>query len=86
MKGEAVIENAVVNRDAAFIKDLAIKQFEAGATYIDVNAGTLTSGEPEALEWLTKVVMEAVEAPISFDTPNPVALGRALKVYDPAKG
>jgi len=86
IKGEAVIEAAVVNRDAAYITDLATKQFEAGATYIDVNAGTLTSGEPEALEWLTTVVMGAVDAPISFDTPNPLALERALKVYDPAKG
>ncbi len=86
IKGEAVIEAAVNSRDADFIKNMAIKQFEAGATYIDVNAGTLTSGEPEALEWLTKVVMEAVDAPISFDTPNPAALELALKAYDPAKG
>ncbi|MCE5198046.1 MAG: dihydropteroate synthase [Armatimonadota bacterium] len=86
VKGEPVIESAVMNRDEQFIKDLARKQFEAGATYIDVNCGTLTSGEPEALEWLTQVVMDAVDAPISFDTPNPAALERALSVYDPAKG
>ena len=76
IKGEAVIEQAVVGRNADYIKDLARKQFEAGATYIDVNCGTLTSGEPEALEWLTRVVMEAVDAPISFDTPNAAALER----------
>lgn len=86
VKGEALIEAAVVARNAEFIADLAKKQFEAGATYIDINAGTLTSGEPEALEWLTKVVQEAVDAPISFDTPNPAALEKALAVYDPAKG
>ena len=86
VKSEPVIEQAVVGRDADFIKKLAQQQFEAGATYIDVNAGTLTSGEPEALEWLTRVVMDAVEAPISFDTPNPAALERALGAYDPAKG
>jgi len=86
VKGEAIIEQAVVNRDAALVKDLAVKQFEAGATYIDVNAGTLTSGEPEALEWLTKIVMEAVDAPISFDTPNPAALEKALEAYDVSKG
>ena len=86
VKGEPVIEQAVVSRNADFIKDLAKKQFEAGATYIDINCGTLTSGEPEALEWLTQVVMEAVDAPISFDTPNPTALEKALKAYDPAKG
>jgi len=86
VKGEPVIEQAVVRRDAAFFSDLARKQFEAGATYIDINAGTLTTGEPEALEWLTKVVNEAVDAPISFDTPNPEALERALAAYDTAKG
>ena len=86
IKGEPVIENAVNSRDAGFITDLARKQCEAGATYIDINAGTLTSGEPEALEWLTQVVQEAVDAPISFDTPNPAALERALAAYNPAKG
>lgn len=86
IKKEPVIETAVVNRDAEYIKNLAVKQFEAGANYIDVNCGTLTSGEPEAMEWLTKVVMEAVEAPISFDTPNPAALEAGLSAYDPAKG
>ena len=45
VKGEPVIEQAVVSRNADFIKDLAKKQFEAGATYIDINCGTLTSGE-----------------------------------------
>lgn len=86
VKGESIIENAVVNRNADFIKDLAIKQAEAGATYIDINCGTLTSGEPEALEWLTQVVMEAVDTPISFDSPNAEALTRALAIYDPSKG
>ncbi|MGI6294969.1 MAG: dihydropteroate synthase [Armatimonadota bacterium] len=86
IKGEPVIENAVKARDAGYIADLAIKQFEAGATYIDINAGTLTTGEPEALEWLTQVVQDAVDAPISFDTPNPFALERALAVYNPERG
>ncbi len=86
VKGESVIEAAVVNRDASFIKDMAVKQFEAGAMYIDANCGTLTSGEPEALEWITKVVMDAVDAPIWFDTPNPWAREAALEAYVPAKG
>lgn len=86
VKGEALIEAAVNNRDAGFITDLARKQFEAGATYIDINAGTLTSGEPEALEWLTQVVQDSVDAPISFDTPNPEALERALAAYNMDKG
>lgn len=86
VKGERVIEAAVIARDAAFIAALAKKQFDAGATYIDVNAGTLPSGEPEAIEWLTQVVQEAVPAPISFDSPNPEALERGLTVYHTGNG
>ena len=86
IKGEPVIEQAVMNRDANYIAKLAKAQFDAGATYIDVNAGTLTSGEPEALEWLTQVVQDSVDAPISFDTPNPAALEKALAAYKKDRG
>lgn len=86
VKGEPVIENAVKSRNADFIKGIAQKQSEAGAAYIDINAGTFTSGEPEALEWLTNVVQESVETPICFDSPNPEALERALKAYKPGSG
>ncbi len=86
VKGERVIEAAVVRRDAEFIGSLAKKQHDAGTTYIDINCGTLTSGEPEALEWLTTVVQQAVPAPISFDSPNPAALERALSVYTRSNG
>jgi cobalamin-dependent methionine synthase I len=37
VKGEPVIENAVVARDVEFIQNLAKTQVEAGAHYIDVN-------------------------------------------------
>jgi cobalamin-dependent methionine synthase I len=86
IKGEPVIEQAVERRDAEYIANLAKSQFEAGATYIDINCGTLTTGEPEAMEWLTKVVMEAVDAPISFDSPNGAALIKGLAIYDKSKG
>ena len=86
VKGEPVIENAVVARDADFFRKLAKDQIEAGGTYVDVNCGTLTSGEPEAMEWLVKTVHEAVDAPISFDSPNPAAIERAIGAYDFSKG
>lgn len=86
IKGEPVIEQAVIARDEEYIKNLAISQFEAGATYIDINCGTLTSGEPEALKWLTEIVQNTVKAPISFDSPNPLALEMALSVYDSSNG
>jgi len=86
IKGEPVIERAVIDRDEKTIRRLAQSQFEAGCDYIDINAGTLVSGEPQALEWLTRVVQEAIPTPICFDTPNPEALEHALRAYDNKRG
>ncbi len=73
------IRPAMENYDADAIKDLAKRQYEAGATYIDVNAGMFINDEPERLEWLVKTVQETVSAPLAIDSPNPVALRRALE-------
>ncbi|HPP75979.1 MAG TPA: dihydropteroate synthase [Armatimonadota bacterium] len=86
VKGEPIIEKAVCARDADFVIKLAKDQVEAGATYIDLNCGTLREDEPESLEWLTKTVQAAVDAPLTFDSPNPAAIERALAVYDHTKG
>lgn len=81
VKGEPVIENAVKARDEAFFIDLARKQHEAGAAYIDVNAGTLLEGEAEALEWLVKTIQGAMDVPLSIDSPNLPAVEHALKAH-----
>ncbi|HLK57131.1 MAG TPA: dihydropteroate synthase [Chthonomonadaceae bacterium] len=86
IKGDPAIERAVIARDEKAIRRLAQFQSQAGCDYIDLNAGTLGADEPQALEWLTRMVQEAVPAPLCFDTPDPQALGRALRAYDSARG
>ncbi len=71
---------AIEAGDAAFIQDMARKQYDAGAAFIDLNAGMFVDNEPEKLEWLVKIVQEAVEAPLSLDSPNAQAIERALKL------
>jgi cobalamin-dependent methionine synthase I len=75
------IAPAVESRDAEFIIDTAKKQHEAGAQYIDANAGTLLENEPEALEWLVTTIQGALDVPITIDSPSPAAIERALKVH-----
>ncbi|MBC7287968.1 MAG: dihydropteroate synthase [Armatimonadetes bacterium] len=75
------IREAIAARDAETIADLARRQAEAGAAYIDCNPGTTGEQEIADLVWLTETVQAAVRAPISFDTPNPGALRAALDVY-----
>lgn len=79
------VKAAIENYDNEFIQDLAKKQFEAGANYIDVNAGMFHSDEPERLEWLVKTIQEVIDAPFAIDSPNPVAIERALKVNKNSK-
>jgi len=75
------ILKAVKERDTQLIQELAVKQVEAGADYVDVNAGMLLEEEPEAMVWLVKTVQEAVDAPCCIDSPNPVALKAGLEVH-----
>ena len=73
------VAEAIAKRDADFIRDLARKQFEAGAAYLDVNAGTLPSSEPEDMVWLVKLAHEAApQAVICLDSANPEALSAGL--------
>lgn len=73
------VRPAMENYDAAFIQDLAKRQYDAGATYIDVNAGMFYNDEPERLEWLVKTIQEAIDAPFAIDSPNPKALRKGLE-------
>jgi len=73
------IEEAVRRRDAAFITKVAQDQAEAGAHYIDVNAGTFLDQEVDCLCWLVDTVQNEVDRPLCLDSPNPKALSEAIK-------
>ncbi len=76
------VAQAIEARDAAFIRDLAVRQAEAGATWLDVNAGTQRSREPDDLIWLVETVQSAVEVPLCLDSANPQALAAAIQVVE----
>ncbi|MDR3295948.1 MAG: methyltetrahydrofolate cobalamin methyltransferase [Clostridiales Family XIII bacterium] len=59
---------AIQERDEAFIRDLALRQTEFGADYLDVCAGTSPQLERETLEWLIHVVQDAVDTPLCIDS------------------
>jgi 5-methyltetrahydrofolate--homocysteine methyltransferase len=74
------IKPAVESRDAAFIKDIAQKQVDAGADYVDVNCGTMVFDEEETMAWLVETVQSQVSAPLCLDSPNPKALEKGLSL------
>lgn len=72
---------AIEAQDAEAIKKVARDQFEAGANYIDVNAGIFVGEEPAYLEWLVRTVQEEVDAPCAIDSPDPKAIEAGLAVH-----
>jgi 5-methyltetrahydrofolate corrinoid/iron sulfur protein methyltransferase len=72
---------AIEAKDADAIQAVARDQFEAGANYIDVNAGIFVGEEPAYLKWLIEVVQEAVDAPCAIDSPDPKAIEAGLEVH-----
>lgn len=75
------ILKAVEGRDRCFIQEEAVRQVQAGAHIIDVNAGTIREDEVASLEWLVKTVQEVVDVPLSVDSPHPAAVEAGLKAH-----
>ena len=75
------IQEAIIGREAALIGQEAARQAEAGADYLDVNAGTNPEREPEDLVWLVETVQGATGKPLCIDSPNPQALGAGLGAH-----
>jgi cobalamin-dependent methionine synthase I len=77
------VGKAVRERDAAFIQDLAQRQAQAGAAYLDVNSGLALYPEEEAQDfaWLVPVIQEAADLPLCIDSTRPQAIEAALKLH-----
>jgi len=67
-------------RDIEFVVNEVKIQEKMGATHIDINAGGDPSKEVEDMQWLTNLVKDATELPISFDSANSDALRAGLEI------
>lgn len=75
------VGKAIVEKDSEFIKQLAINQTEAGATYIDVNAGIFVGEEGDYIEWLINNVQKVTKLPCCIDSPDPNVIERGIKIH-----
>ena len=73
------VAQAIAERDTAFIQELAKKQADAGAHWLDANAGTHPDQEPDDLVWLVETIQSVVDTPLCLDSANPKALSKAIK-------
>lgn len=63
------VEKAIKERNADFIRDLAVRQVAGGAEYIDV-CSSVVEGDVEVLKWLINLVQEVTDAKICIDSPS----------------
>jgi 5-methyltetrahydrofolate--homocysteine methyltransferase len=74
------VKAAIEARDAKTIRKLAKDQTEAGADYIDVNAGVFIDKEIEHLKWVADQVLAVTEKPCCIDSSNPRSI-EAMVAY-----
>ncbi len=75
---------AISSRDQQLLEDLARAQSDAGADFIDVNAGAGQGSQDNAaatMEWLVDVVQGATEKPLAIDSDVPDVVQAALSKY-----
>ncbi|MFH1135122.1 MAG: methyltetrahydrofolate cobalamin methyltransferase [Pseudomonadota bacterium] len=75
------IGQAISAQDADYIRKTALDQAQAGADFIDVNAGVFVHQEPEYLKWLVENVQAVTDKPCALDSPNPQAIEAGLSVH-----
>jgi len=79
------IKEAMQKRDAEYLRDLAKRQDEAGADFIDVNAGAFVNDELEVLKWALEEVMDETEKPIAIDSPRGSAIKMGIEMHKNGK-
>jgi 5-methyltetrahydrofolate--homocysteine methyltransferase len=73
------VAEAIVSRDAEFIKALALDQVNAGAGLLDVNGGVAGGKEIDDLRWLIEVVMGVTDIQLMVDSASPEALDAGVR-------
>jgi 5-methyltetrahydrofolate corrinoid/iron sulfur protein methyltransferase len=75
------IAAAISAQDAAAIIKEAKDQKNAGAHFIDVNAGIFVDEEVRYLKWMVQTIQQEAEIPLCIDSPNPKAITEALALH-----
>jgi len=73
------------NEDFEGLQGLAIRQAQAGASYLNVNAGMKSLTDTGFLAKLIRRIQAAVDLPLFLDCPDPSVLEAALAAYDQDK-
>lgn len=74
------VKTLIEKKDRKALQDLAKKQFDSGASYIDISAAAFSDEEASNLEWIVDAIQEVSDIPFSINSTNPKAIECALKI------
>ena len=80
------VKQAIADHDPGPIADLARRQTQAGAAYLDINVGTAAADQEATMKWLVQTVQKAVPTPLCLDSQKPQVIRAGLSVCDCQRG
>lgn len=80
------VKQAIADKDKKVIQDLAKRQTQAGASYLDVNVGTAAADQQGTMQWLVETIQETCSTPLSLDSQKPDVIAAGLKVANAENG
>ena len=80
------VKRAIAEKDKKVIQDLAKKQTEAGASYLDVNVGTAAADQEGTIQWLVETIQETCSTSLCLDSQKPNVIAAGLKVVNAENG
>jgi 5-methyltetrahydrofolate corrinoid/iron sulfur protein methyltransferase len=80
------VKQAIQEKDRKIIQDLAKKQADAGASYLDVNVGTAAADQEGTMQWLIEAIQQTCSTPLCLDSQKPNVIAAGLKVINAENG
>jgi len=80
------VKKAIADNDASVIQDLAKRQTECGAEYLDVNVGTAAADQEATMQWLVETIQAVCDTPLALDSQKINVIEAGLKVCNTEKG
>jgi len=80
------VKKAIAEKDKKVIQDLAKRQTDAGARYLDVNVGTAAADQEGTMQWLVEAIQETCSTSLCLDSQKPNVIAAGLKVVDADNG
>jgi len=80
------VKQAIEQKNKKVIQDLAKKQTEAGATYLDVNVGTAAADQEGTMQWLVETIQQTCTTALCLDSQKPNVITAGLKVVNAENG